>query len=146
MTLLVCIHAIASLTIDWCIYWQHANRVVAKTHSAESSIKLSGCHWTQTQTSEVRWAARFSGHWVVTIMYAEAIPKRPSQRQLKKTSNGRRSQHGKYLSYKPRSNFKPTWNFLKILYVSCKWYFWQKYKKSKLVLGLNSNDRKSTRD
>ena len=39
-------------------------------HSADSSIKLSGNHRTQTQTSEVRWAARFSGHWVVTSMFA----------------------------------------------------------------------------
>ena len=33
-----------------------------------SSTKLSGRHTTHTQTSEVKWAARFSGHWVVTIM------------------------------------------------------------------------------
>ena len=32
--------------------------------SADSSIKLSDSHRTQTQTSEVRWTARFSGHWV----------------------------------------------------------------------------------
>ena len=31
---------------------------------------LSYNHRTQTQTSEVRWAARFSGHWVVTSMFA----------------------------------------------------------------------------
>ena len=42
----------------------------ALIHRADSSIKLSGCHTTQTQTSEVRWAARFSGHWVVTSMFA----------------------------------------------------------------------------
>ena len=35
-------------------------------------------------------------------------------------------EHNQYWSYKPHSNFKPTWNFLKILYVSFKWYFWQK--------------------
>ena len=40
------------------------------SHSADSSIKRSGRHTTQTQTSEVRWAARFSGHWVVTSMFA----------------------------------------------------------------------------
>ena len=38
---------------------------VQPIHSADSSIKLSDHHTTQTQTSEVRWAARFSGHWVV---------------------------------------------------------------------------------
>ena len=42
----------------------------ALIHRADSSIKISGCHTTQTQTSEVRWAARFSGHWVVTSMFA----------------------------------------------------------------------------
>ena len=89
-------------------------------------LSFQGRHRTQTQTSEVRWAVRFSGHWVVTSMFAQAILKRPSQRQLKKTSNGRRSQLNQYWSYKPHSNFKPTWNFLKVLYVSFKWYFWQK--------------------
>ena len=39
--------------------------VFPRQHSADSSVKLSGGHTTQTQTSEVRWAARFSGHWVV---------------------------------------------------------------------------------
>ena len=53
-------------------------------------------------------------------------PKGPSKRQLRKTSNARRSQLNQYWSYKPHSNFKPTWKFLKILYVSFKWYFWQK--------------------
>ena len=76
-------------------------------------LSFQGSHRTQTQTSEVRWAARFSGHWVVTSMFAQAIPGRPSQRQLKKTSNGRRSQLNQYWSYKPHSNFKPTWKFLK---------------------------------
>ena len=38
--------------------------------SADTSIKLSGRHTTQTQTSEVRWAARFSGHGVVTNIFA----------------------------------------------------------------------------
>ena len=93
-------------------------------HSADRSIKLSGSHRTQTQTSEVRWTARSSGHWVVASMFV--IPKRPSKRQLRKTSNARRSQLNQYWSYKPQSNFKPTWIFLKILYVSFKWYFWQK--------------------
>ena len=79
--------------------WRHRN---AWTHSADRSIKLSGSHRTQTQTSEVRWAA------------------------LKKTSNGRRSQLNQFWSYKPHSKFKPTWNILKILYVSFKWCFWQK--------------------
>ena len=39
-------------------------------HSADRSIKLSGSHRTQTQTSEVRWAARSSGHWMVASMFA----------------------------------------------------------------------------
>ena len=42
----------------------------ALIHRADSSIKLSGHRTTQTQTSGVRWAARFSGHWVVTSMFA----------------------------------------------------------------------------
>ena len=33
-------------------------------------LSFQGRHRTQTQTSEVRWAARFSGHWVVTSMFA----------------------------------------------------------------------------
>ena len=78
------------------------------THSAASSIMLSGRHTTQTQTSEVRWAVRYSIHWVVTSMFAYVTRKRPSHRQLKKTPNGRRSQLNQYWSYKPRSNFKPT--------------------------------------
>ena len=36
--------------------------------------------------------------------------------------------------------------FLKILYVSFKWYFWQKKPILMSVLGLNSKDSKSTRD
>ena len=95
-------------------------------HSADRSIKLSGSHRTHTQTSEVRWTVRSSGHWVVASMFAYAIPKGPSKRQLRKTSNARRSQLNQYWSYEPHSNFKPTWNFFKILYVSFKWYFWQK--------------------
>ena len=39
-------------------------------HSADRPIKLSGSHRTQTQTSEVRWTARSSGHWVVASMFA----------------------------------------------------------------------------
>ena len=52
-----------------------------------------------------------------------------------------------YWSYKPHLNFKPTWYFLKILYVSFKWFF-AKIKKKILmsVLGIKSIDRKSTRD
>ena len=71
-------------------------------HSADSPIKLSDLYTTQTQTREVRWAACFSGHWVVTSM-------RTSHRQLKKTSNGRSYQVNQYWSYKPQSNFNPTW-------------------------------------
>ena len=39
-------------------------------HNADRPIKLLDLHTTQTQTSEVRWAARFSGHRVVTRMFA----------------------------------------------------------------------------
>ena len=39
-------------------------------HSADRPIKLSGSHRTQTQTSEVRLAARSNGHWVVASMFA----------------------------------------------------------------------------
>ena len=46
------------------------NRKLVNTHSTDSSVKHSSRHSTQTQTSEVRWAARSSGHWVVTSMFA----------------------------------------------------------------------------
>ena len=69
-----------------------------------------------------------------------------SHKQLKKTSDGRRSELTQCWSYKPLLNFNPIWNFLKILYMSFKWYFWQKYEILMSVLGLNSKDRKSTRD
>ena len=36
-------------------------------HSVDSSIKLSYLHTTQTLSSEVRWAARFSGNQHVCI-------------------------------------------------------------------------------
>ena len=39
--------------------------VFPRQRSVNSSVKLSGRHTTQIQTSEVRWAARFGGHWVV---------------------------------------------------------------------------------
>ena len=44
--------------------------VISCIHSADRSIKLSGSHRTRTQPSEVRWAARSSGHWVVASMFA----------------------------------------------------------------------------
>ena len=44
--------------------------MIIMIHSSDRSIKLSGSHRTQTQTSEVMWAARSSGHWVVTSMFA----------------------------------------------------------------------------
>ena len=46
--------------ILWC---SRINKREKQSHSADRSIKLSGSHRTQTQTSEVRWAARSSGHW-----------------------------------------------------------------------------------
>ena len=39
-------------------------------HSAASSNELLYLHATQTQAGEVRRGARFSGHWVVTSMFA----------------------------------------------------------------------------
>ena len=81
-------------------------------HSADSSIKLSSHNTTQIQTSEVKWGACFSGHWVVTNMFALVTLNKPSYRQLKKTSNCRRSQLNQYWSYKPHSNFRSTWIFL----------------------------------
>ena len=74
---------------------------------------------------QVRWGGLHAP--VVTEWWPACLHNKcPSQRQLKKTSNGRRSQLNQFWSYKLHSNFKPTWNFLKILYVSFKWYFWQK--------------------
>ena len=40
------------------------NTCAITQHSADSSIELSDLHTTQTPASEVRWAARFSGHWI----------------------------------------------------------------------------------
>ena len=89
----------------------------------------------------LQWS--LSGHQHVCISKSEEVV---TQTNKKKTLNGRRSQFNRYWSYKPHSNFKPTWNFLKILYMSFKWYFWQKWKILMSVLGLNSKDRRSTRD
>ena len=52
--------------------WCHSTKMAdhENSHSADRSIKFSGRHTSQTQASEVRWAARFSGHWVVTSMFA----------------------------------------------------------------------------
>ena len=143
-----------SLHVNGWVSWNGSSNVaksndlnnVANMHSAASSNELLHLLTRQTQTREVRWGARSSGHWVVTSMFAQVSPKRTSYRQLKKTSNGRSSQLNQYLSYKPHSNFQPTWLF-KILCVLFKWYFWQKIKKiSMLVLGLHSKDRESTKD
>ena len=38
--------------------------------SADSSNELSDLHTTQSLASDVRWGARFSGHWVITSMFA----------------------------------------------------------------------------
>ena len=131
------------LNCGW--YWaRNVAKPSVSSHSPDSSIKLWGRCTTQTQTSEVRWAACFSDHWVVTSMFASVTPERSWHRQLKKISNG--GQLTLYWSYKPHLHFIPTWKFLKILYVSFKGYFWQKLKFLMSVLGLNSNDRKSTRD
>ena len=95
-------------------------------HSVASSNELLDLHTTQTQASEVRRGACFSGHWMTTSIFAEVTPKSTSQRQLQKISNGRSSQLNQYLSYEPHANFKPTWIFFKILCVSFEWYFSQK--------------------
>ena len=83
--------------------------IVKAIHSAVCSIKLSGRHTTQTQTSEVSCTLQWSlsGHQHVCISYFQEHIKG----QLKKTWNGRRSQHTQYWSYKPHLNFKPTWIF-----------------------------------
>ena len=47
-----------------------SHNVQGSIHSAASSNDLLDLHSTQTQTCEVRWGARFSGHWVVTSMFA----------------------------------------------------------------------------
>ena len=44
--------------------------LLTKIITSIRSIKLSGSHRTQNQTSEVRWAARSSGRWVVASMFA----------------------------------------------------------------------------
>ena len=58
-------------------YWRIVNMVgVCRQwcdphHIAQiAPLSFQGSHRTQTQTSEVRSAARFSGHWVVTSMFA----------------------------------------------------------------------------
>ena len=93
--------------------------ILVKPHSADSSIKLSGRHTTQTR--QVRWSEL---HASVVIEWSPAC----LHKRHKKTSNGRRSQLTQCWSYKRHLNFKPTWIFLKIFYVSFRWYFWQKYK------------------
>ena len=95
-------------------------------HSADSPNELSDLHTTQTQASEVGWCARFNCHRVATSRFAYVTPRRTSNRELKKTSNGRSSQFNQYLPLKPHSCFKPTWFFLKIWCVFFKWYLWQK--------------------
>ena len=82
-----------------------------------------------------------SGHQYVCISYSQL----DIRRQLKKTMNRRCFQLHQYLSYKSYSSFKPTCIFLKISCMSFKWYFWKK-KKSMLVLGLDSINRKSVKD
>ena len=77
-------------------------------HSADSFIKLSDLHSTQTQTSEVRWAACFGDHWACLH---KKLPRGHETGNQKKASNGRISQLNQYWSYKPHSNFKPTWIF-----------------------------------
>ena len=46
--------------------WKHHSYLIAKI----APLSFQGSHRTQTQTSEVSSAARFSGHWVVTSMFA----------------------------------------------------------------------------
>ena len=43
---------------------------IRRKHCAVSSSEFLDPHTTQTQPSEVRWGARFSGHWVATSMFA----------------------------------------------------------------------------
>ena len=88
----------------------------------------------------LQWS--LSGHQHVCISNSqEAITHPHTHTQLRKTSNVRCSQINQYWSYKPHSNFKPTWMFFKILYVSFKWYFWQKLIISMLVWGFTAKTR-----
>ena len=85
--------------------------------------------------------------WSLSGHQHVCISKRSSHRQLKKTSNRRRSQLTQYWSYKPRLNFKPTWKFFENFICVLQMILLTKMKKILMsVLGLNSKDRKSTRD
>ena len=44
--------------------------IVSESIAQIALLSIQAAITTQTQASEVRWAARFSGHWVVTIMFA----------------------------------------------------------------------------
>ena len=71
---------------------------------------------------------------------------RTSKGQLRKIANERRFQLIQYLSYKPRSSCRPTWNFLKILSVSFKLFCLYRLIKKKKNMGTQSKDRKYFRD
>ena len=78
-----------------------------------------------------------SGHQYVCISYSQL----DIRRQLKKTLNRRCSQLYRYLSYKSHSSFKPTCIFFED-FVCVLQMILLKKKKSMLVLGLDSINRK----
>ena len=79
-------------------------------------------------------------------MFGKVTPRSTSNRQLKKTSNGRSVQFNRYLSYRSHSNFKPTWIFWRFCLCPSNYTFDKNKKISMLVLELHSKDRTSTKD
>ena len=64
-------------------------------HSTDSSIKLSDLHTTQTPASDVRWAARFSGHQHVCISNSQDdITQATKQRVLMHGHQAWKVRHG----------------------------------------------------
>ena len=55
-----------TVTPVWIHQWLRNDSHIAQI----APLSFQGSHRTQTQTSEVSRAARFSGHWVVTSMFA----------------------------------------------------------------------------
>ena len=89
------------------------------TSKSQCMQKIRSVDALLTTQNVLSWSGRFGGGhtgWS-QLQLASSVSPLCSQRQLKKTSNGRRSQLNQYWSYKPHSNVKPTWIFLKILYV-----------------------------
>ena len=90
----------------------------------------------QVRLGALQWS--LSGHQHVCICYSQEDIKW----QLKKISN-RRSPN--LINICPTNPIQVL-NLHEFVCMSFKWYFGQKCKKSMLILGLHSRDRKSTRD